>query len=84
MIGKVIEDTEAFLMDDIKFKYHAVTKDWVTNEIFRRVEPKGRTMGEYFEQEIQGKLTNDVFLRMNKEDLSKYYDYKTIGIKKYY
>ena len=27
--------------------YHGITRDWITNEIFRRVEPEGKTMGEY-------------------------------------
>ena len=32
--------------------YHAVTRDWIANEIFRRVEPQKRTMGEYLSQEL--------------------------------
>lgn len=31
--------------------YHALTRDLVSNEIFRRVEPQGRTMGEYMRDE---------------------------------
>ena len=32
--------------------YHAFSKDWISNEIFRRVEPKGRTMAEYLREEF--------------------------------
>jgi len=32
-----------------KSYYHAVTRDWITNEIFRRVEKNGLTMGEYLQ-----------------------------------
>ena len=35
-----------------KRTYHANSKDWITNEIFRRVEPDGRTMGEYWKEEV--------------------------------
>ena len=28
-------------------EYHAITRGWIANEIFRRVEPTGRTMGEF-------------------------------------
>ena len=30
-----------------------MTRDWILNEIFRRVEPNKRTMGEYLEQELK-------------------------------
>ena len=36
--------------------YHRITRDWITNEIFRRVEPKGRTMGEYMKEGILPKF----------------------------
>ena len=84
MIGKVIEDTQPYIKAETPFTYHAVSKDWITNEIFRRVEPKGRTMGEYFEQELKDKYTSNVYLRMNKEDLSKYYNYKTHSLMVYH
>jgi hypothetical protein len=29
-----------------------MTRDWITNEIFRRVEPNGRTMGEFMREEL--------------------------------
>jgi len=34
-------------MTNNKAYYHAFTRDWLSNEIFRRVEPEGRTQGEY-------------------------------------
>ena len=51
-IGEVIEKTTPFWREGSVRMYHPFTKDWITNEIFRRAEPQGRTMGEYFEQEI--------------------------------
>ena len=57
MVGKAIEDTpKREFPHGMTRKYHAINKDFITNEIFRRVEPKGRTMGEYFHQEIKEKF----------------------------
>ena len=56
LVGEIIESDTPFWLSEEKRKdplnvderqYHAVTRDWITNEIFRRVEPNGRTMGEY-------------------------------------
>lgn len=50
--------------------YHAFNKDIFSNEVFRRVEPNGRTMGEYFEQEIRAGLGIDLFPGMLEKDYS--------------
>lgn len=81
-IGSIIEKTEAFKKHGSDRAYHALTRDFITNEIFRRLEPKGRTMGEYFEQEIFHQFGCNVYLRMNDEDLVHCYDYKVIGLLK--
>jgi len=51
-IGKMIENEEIERPLGCKRAYHATTRDWISNEIFRRVEQKGRTMGEYLKEEI--------------------------------
>ncbi|MCP5043065.1 MAG: beta-lactamase family protein, partial [bacterium] len=35
-------------------EYHAITRGWIANEIFRRVDPGGRTIGEFLSEEISG------------------------------
>ena len=58
-IGKIIEkQAPHHLHEGSKRYYHAISRDWVTGEIFRRVEPEGRTMGEYFENVLRPKLGN--------------------------
>ena len=53
-IGKVIEDMPLCTLPfGAKRAYHANSKDWIMNEIFRRVEPEGRTMGEYWREEVK-------------------------------
>ena len=65
--------------------YHAMTRDWITNEIFRRIEPQGRTMGEYFLQELtkkDGVLENsDIYLGVPENQLSRIYD---LNVKEYF
>ena len=51
-LGSAIEQTSMYPREGSNRIYHPITKDWITNEIFRRVEPTGRTMGEYFQQEF--------------------------------
>lgn len=49
-----------------------MTRDWITNEIFRRVEPQGRTMGEYFEEEINA----DIHIRVPEHKLADCFDFR--------
>ena len=48
-VGKIIEaETPQFPPEDWgPREYHAETRGHILNEIFRRVEPGGRTMGEF-------------------------------------
>ena len=46
-IGKLIEAQKPFWKKDGKREYHTFSREWIANEIFRRLEPKGRTMAEY-------------------------------------
>ncbi len=48
-VGKIIEDEEPkFPPEDAgtKRQYHAVTRGLILSELCRRVDPKGRTIGE--------------------------------------
>jgi len=36
--------------------YHGMTRGFILNEIFRRLEPNQRTIGEYLRDEINGQL----------------------------
>jgi CubicO group peptidase (beta-lactamase class C family) len=49
-IGKVIETDTCTYINGFTRRYHPITRDWISNEIFRRVEPQGRTMGEYLRE----------------------------------
>jgi hypothetical protein len=44
-IGHIIETDTALWPHGYNRVYHAISKDFITNEIFRRVDAKRRTMG---------------------------------------
>ncbi len=72
-IGKVIEPHRQ------KFRgaggspreYHAVTRGWIVNEVFRRVDPNGRTIGEFLQEDISGPLGIDVNIGLKEHQLKE-------------
>lgn len=72
-VGSVIEGVNAKIPSDPRKRrnYHALTRGWVVNELFRRVDPKGRTLGEYLQDEIAQPLGADVNIGVSAEDLDR-------------
>jgi hypothetical protein len=66
-IGKIIETDTAIWPEGFPRRYHAVNRDWISNEIFRRVEPNGRTMGELL-KEIRSEFDIDIICGANEEE----------------
>ena len=52
-------------------EYHAVTRGWILNEIFRRADPGGRTMGEFLREEISDPLGADVIIGVDSSELGR-------------
>jgi CubicO group peptidase (beta-lactamase class C family) len=46
----------------IRHGYHAVTLGWYESALIRHVDPKGRTIGRYFADEIAGPLGLDFYI----------------------
>ena len=44
--------------------YHAITLGFYESEIIRRVDPKGRSIGQYFQDEIASPLNLDFYIRL--------------------
>ena len=70
---------------EIERAYHALHRGSLANELFRRVEPKGRTMAEYLRQEFpdvgvfsgiqeESILNREQFIRSNGKGPEEYYD----------
>lgn len=75
VVGQIIEETiQHFPPDQFGSirEYHAVTRGLILNELFRRVDPRGRTIGEYLRDEISRPLGIDVYIGVDEEDLSRF------------
>ena len=54
VMGKILEEEKLFYyLDGSKREYHAFTRDWISGELFRRIEPNGYTYGEYIENVLK-------------------------------
>ena len=69
-IGKIIENSTSFNYPGFKRRYHMMSRDWISNEIFRRVEPTGRTMGEVL-KELRTIFNIDIVCGAKEEELHK-------------
>ena len=68
-IGAVIEaQTPRFPDWEGRREYHAITRGWIANELFRRVDPDGRTIGEFLRAEISGPLEADAIFGVSDAD----------------
>ena len=52
-------------------EYHAITRGWILNEVFRRVQPAGLTIGEFLNEEISGPLEADVIIGVKEAELDR-------------
>lgn len=60
-------------------EYHALTRGWIVNELFRRVDPEGRTIGEFLREEISGPLNADVVIGVRDEEMPRRSPVKQLG-----
>ena len=52
-------------------EYHALTRGWIANELFRRTDPQGRTIGEFVQQEISQPLDLDLAVGVTEEQYQR-------------
>jgi CubicO group peptidase (beta-lactamase class C family) len=71
-IGSIIEGHRQDYPDSgNKREYHAITRGWIVNEVFRRVDPAGRTIGEFLREDISIPLHVDAYIGVKKDDLNR-------------
>lgn len=72
-VGRIIEEQPLRYPGDgaQRREYHAVTRGWIVNEIFRRVDPLGRTIGEFLREDINGPLGVEALVGAREEELSR-------------
>ena len=80
-IGWIIEEhPQSFRKGEGQAReYHAITRGWIINEVFRRVDPAGRTVGEFLRQDISGPLQVDAVIGASKDELTKVSKVKPLG-----
>jgi CubicO group peptidase (beta-lactamase class C family) len=62
-----------------KREYHALTRGWIVNEVFRRVDPRGRSIGEFLREEISRPLEVDAIIGVKEEELGRISKVKPLG-----
>ena len=78
-VGQVIEQHGQSYGSSGKREYHALTRGWIVNEVFRRVDPAGRTIGEFLRQEISGPLGVDAVIGVQEPDRQRMFPVKPLG-----
>lgn len=84
-VGKVIEaHTPRFRKGaQNQREYHAVTRGWIANEIFRRVDADGRTIGEFLRDTLVGPLQADVIIGVPENLLGRISKGHPVGLGHY-
>ena len=78
-LGELIEKHKLSWPVEGRRQYHSVTRGWIANEIFRRCEPSGRTIGEYLRAEVSKKVGADAYIGLNDDQLENVADLKIIS-----
>ena len=55
-----------------KREYHGISRGWIANEIFRRMDPGKRTIGEYLMEDVAKPLNADVYVGARNEKFEDY------------
>ena len=81
IIGQIIErHPQEYQKDGNRREYHAISRGWIVNEIFRRIEPLGRTIGEYLREDLCPLLEIDAIVGVREAELSRIVPLSPIGI----
>ena len=79
-IGKLYEESTPSYPKIGKREYHRLTRGFLANEIFRRIEPSGCTIGEFLKREISSKLDVRVFIGVPENELEDYEPVKSESV----
>ena len=55
-----------------KREYHPISRGLIANEVFRRVHPRGLTMGQFLREELVDKLDLRVFVGCREEEMDDF------------
>ena len=78
-IGKLYKDSKPSYPSSGKREYHGVTRGFLANEVFRRIEPSGCTIGEFLRREVSDKFGVRVFIGVTEDEVEDYEPVETSG-----
>jgi CubicO group peptidase (beta-lactamase class C family) len=64
-------------------EYHAITRGWIVNELFRRVDPAKRTIGQFLREDLSAPMGADVHIGLKKEQLEQVAPISPLGLGKH-
>jgi len=79
-LGKVIEESEQEWPKEGRRQYHAISRGWIANEIFRRAHPEGATIGEFLRARVSEPLGARAFVGVGQDELADYAPVNEIGV----
>ena len=66
--------------DSNRREYHAITRGWIANELFRRIDPEGRTIGQYLRTELSEPFELDCYVGLKEEELTRVSKVAMLGL----
>ena len=81
-IGEIIEQHPLKYRDGTnnRREYHAITRGWIANELFRRVDAQGRTIGEFLREDLSEPLDADAIIGVTEQDMQRVHPISPIGL----
>jgi CubicO group peptidase (beta-lactamase class C family) len=80
VVGRLIEGHgQSYDPGASRRQYHAMTRGWIVNEVFRRVDPAGRTIGEFLREELSGPLEADVVIGVREDEMPRMSRVRALG-----
>jgi CubicO group peptidase (beta-lactamase class C family) len=84
-VGEIIENlSQKFRSTETKREYHSISRGWIANELFRRIEPTGQTIGEFLRDKISGPLAADVIVGVKEPEFSRVSSVSPLGFGFYF
>ena len=70
-MGKLLEGEQLAFKSGSMREYHMLTRGFIANEIVRRVDPKGRTIGELIKHHLSEPLDADAYLGLGPKEMKR-------------
>ena len=76
-VGRIVEQEVQDYLEGYRREYHSLSRGWIANELVRRADPEGRTIGEVLRDEVSGPLHADAYIGLADSELRRVAPYTT-------